>query len=109
MEPDIQLLERWWTRRDAEAFNAVVTRYSGLVYAACLRILANPSEAEDVAQECFVRLAERRADIRTSLAGWLHRVATRRAVDAYRSAERRRLREKRYAEASESHYTARTI
>ena len=65
-----------------------MTRYSGSVYAACLRILANPSEAEDVAQECFVRLAERRADIRTSLAGWLHRVATRRAVDAYRSAER---------------------
>jgi RNA polymerase sigma-70 factor (ECF subfamily) len=102
VNPDIQLLENWWTRRDAEAFNEIVTRYSGLVYGACLRVLGNASEAEDVAQECFVRLAERREDIRISLGGWLHRTATRRALDAHRSRSRRRARDERYAKAAES-------
>jgi RNA polymerase sigma-70 factor (ECF subfamily) len=102
MESDLRLLESWWTRRDAEAFNEIVTRYSGLVFGACLRVLGNASEAEDVAQECFVRLAERRQDIRVSLGGWLHRTATRRALDMHRSKSRRRAREERYAKASES-------
>lgn len=102
MESDLRLLESWWTRRDAEAFNEIMTRYSGLVFGACLRVLGNASEAEDVAQECFVRLAERREDIRISLGGWLHRTATRRALDAHRSGSRRRAREERYAKAAES-------
>ena len=102
MESDVRLLESWWTRRDAEAFNEIVTRYSGLVYAACLRILGDPSEAQDVAQECFTRLAERPAAISISLGGWLHRMATRRALDAHRSDSRRRSREERYANTVES-------
>lgn len=101
MESDIELLQRWWTRRDAVAFNEIATRYSGLVYAACLRVLGDASKAEDVAQECFMRLAERPAVVSISLSGWLHRVATRRALDVHRSDSRRRSREERYADTAE--------
>ncbi|MCC6488699.1 MAG: sigma-70 family RNA polymerase sigma factor, partial [Candidatus Hydrogenedentes bacterium] len=101
MESDIELLQRWWTRRDAVAFNEIAIRYSGLVYAACLRVLGDASKAEDVAQECFMRLAERPAVVSISLSGWLHRVATRRALDVHRSDSRRRSREERYADTAE--------
>ncbi|MCL4694226.1 MAG: sigma-70 family RNA polymerase sigma factor, partial [Candidatus Hydrogenedentes bacterium] len=100
MDTDLGLLESWWARRDGEAFNEIVTRYSGLVYGACLRVLGNPSDAEDLAQECFLWLAEHPVEIRSSLGGWLHRMATRRALDAYRSRARRLSRDTRFAEST---------
>ena len=54
---DHALLERWLTNRDAEAFREIVDRYAGMVYGTCTRILRNPDDAEDVAQECFLQLA----------------------------------------------------
>jgi len=54
------LLHRWRASRDAEAFRALAERYAGLVFAAAHRVLRDPSEAEDVAQECFLTLAQAR-------------------------------------------------
>jgi DNA-directed RNA polymerase specialized sigma24 family protein len=66
---DRTLIEKWTTRRDADAFAEIVSRYSGMVYATCLRILRNGSEAEEVAQECFLKLATGGTVIRSSLGG----------------------------------------
>ena len=52
-----------------------------MVYATCKRILGNATEAEDVAQECFVELLRGRANVQSSLAPWLYTVAIRRARD----------------------------
>jgi len=90
MTRDTLLLQRYAQRRDAEAFKELTARYAGLVYGTCLRVLGNPADAEDVAQECFLELARKAGAIRASLPGWLHALARSRAVDlARREATRR--------------------
>ena len=101
-EADRAVLERWIIRRDAEAFRALVQRYSDMVFATCRRILGNASEAEDVAQECFEALAQVESAPRArSLGPWLHGVATKRSLQHLRSDKRRKEREKRFADSRE--------
>ena len=90
---DRSLLEHYARTRDAKAFNELARRYSGLVYGTCLRVTQNPDDAQDVAQECFLELARRAGTIRSSLAGWLHKVARTRSVNAIKRDSARRNRE----------------
>ena len=95
---DEQLLNNWLTLRDADAFNAITTRYAGLVFATAMRILRNTSDAEDVAQSCFEGLATTEHPPTGELAPWLHRVATNRALDHIRTTKNRTKREKLFAD-----------
>jgi RNA polymerase sigma factor (sigma-70 family) len=94
---ELLLFTRWRDHRDADAFNTLVSMYAGLVYATCQRILRNGAEAEEISQECFLRLAQERDTVHTSLGGWLHQVATTRSLDRLRGNTRRRAREEIYA------------
>ncbi|MGH9360533.1 MAG: RNA polymerase sigma factor, partial [Thermoanaerobaculia bacterium] len=94
---DPALLEDWRTRRDAEAFNEIVSRHADMVFATCKRILGNEADAEDVAQECFLQLARGAGEVRTSLAGWLHCLARHRSLDWKKRELRRRRREELHA------------
>lgn len=63
---------------DADAFRALSRRYLGRIVALASRTLSDPAEAEDVAQEAFLRLWKlapswRPAEARAGT--WLHRVA----------------------------------
>ena len=69
-------LQDWIRTRDADAFNELARRYSGIVFGACLRITGNRAEAEDATQECFETLARIQEVPRTPIGAWLHRVAT---------------------------------
>lgn len=95
-DPDLVLLERYREQGDAEAFTEIVHRYAGPVFAACQRVLHDPSVAEDAAQETFYRLMTRPHRVSSSLGGWLHRAATRLALDIRRSDVSRRRREAAY-------------
>jgi RNA polymerase sigma-70 factor (ECF subfamily) len=66
------------TARFDAAFEAFVREYQDMVYATAIRLLSNPSEAEDVAQTVFLKAFERFADVGTSpaAAGWLKTVTT---------------------------------
>ncbi|HIJ73315.1 MAG TPA: sigma-70 family RNA polymerase sigma factor [Candidatus Hydrogenedentes bacterium] len=94
---DAALLEKWAATRDADAFAEIVSRHSAMVYGTCKRILGNPADAEDAAQECFIDLAQSRAPVKRSLPGWLHTVATRRALNKLKAETRRKRREARFA------------
>ena len=94
---DSALLVRWFNRRDPQAFRELTSRYAGMVLATSTRILGDATEAEDVTQECFERLARMAEGPKGHLGAWLHRVATNRALDRIRQARRRVAREKRYA------------
>lgn len=103
---DAALLERWVQRQDAEAFNEIVSRFADQVYATCRNILRNDADAEEVAQECFLLLVRSGDDVRASLGGWLHRVATTKSLDRIRSEARRRKYEQAHAGETPHHTEA---
>jgi RNA polymerase sigma factor (sigma-70 family) len=98
---DLVLLKRWQTRRDPEAFQELVHRHANMVFATCRRVLGNAADAEEVAQDCFLSLADSANKPTRSLGGWLHVLATSRARDRIRGDVRRRQREERFAEEQE--------
>ncbi|OFV90816.1 MAG: hypothetical protein A3G76_03080 [Acidobacteria bacterium RIFCSPLOWO2_12_FULL_65_11] len=61
---------------DAHQFEAFVRRYQDMVFATAVRLLGNPTEAEDVAQTVFLRAFQRFDAIGSSptAAGWLKTV-----------------------------------
>lgn len=97
METEVVLLRRFARTGDAEAFSEIIRRHAGLVYGAAWRILADMDRASDVAQETFLQLTKDAAKVTGSLPGWLHRVATHKAIDLVRRDSSRKHRETRYA------------
>lgn len=82
--------------QDPFAFAALYDRYSDLVFATALRVLADMQLAEDATQDVFVRLWRRPQSFiadRGRFIGWLISVTRNRAVDELRSRGRRRRRE----------------
>jgi RNA polymerase sigma-70 factor (ECF subfamily) len=63
---------------DAQQFEAFMQRYQNMVFSTAMRLLANQTEAEDVAQETFLRAYEHFNELEASptAGGWLKRVAT---------------------------------
>ena len=97
LENEVVLLHRFAKTGDAEAFSEVVQRHAGLVYGACLRILADRDRAADAVQETFFQLLRNAGTITGSVPAWLHRVATRKAIDIVRRDSSIRQREAEYA------------
>lgn len=66
-----------------EAFEELVRRHSGRVYALALRICRNPDDAEDALQETFIAAyrALPRFDRRARVSTWLYRIATNKCYD----------------------------
>jgi len=95
-DPDLALLARYRNRGDEQAFDQIVRRYSGPVFATCHRILRDHARAEDVSQETFCLLFAKPEAVTKSLGGWLHRAATRLAIDTIRSDSSRLHREASY-------------
>lgn len=56
---DGDLLARYVTDGDEQAFAALVDRHAGLVFGAAMRRVENRSAAEDVAQAVFIVLAKK--------------------------------------------------
>ncbi len=91
-ELDDEELMRRLSYRDLRAFRALFSRYGNLVYSTALRVLRDPSLAEDMVQEIFLRLwrkPESYAATRGKFATWLTSVSRNRAVDEVRSRNRR--------------------
>jgi RNA polymerase sigma-70 factor (ECF subfamily) len=63
---------------DPQQFEAFMLKYQNMVFSTAMRLLANPTEAEDVAQEVFLKAFERFAELSESptVGGWLRTVAT---------------------------------
>ena len=93
LESDLALLQRFTEKGDQAAFSEIVRRYAGMVFAVGRRVLGDRARAEEVSQETFFRLMTRPDSVTQSLGGWLHRAATRLAVDERRSETARRRRE----------------
>ena len=86
---DAILLRRWIHTRDAEAFRELAHKHLPMIYATCLRILRDSSDAEDVSQECLLTLAGVRQTVPERVGPWLHRVATNKSLNVLRTNARR--------------------
>ncbi len=75
-ELDAALVERFKAGDDA-AFVEIMRRYREKVFHIALRMLRNRADAEEIAQDTFVRAHRALGDFRgdSSLATWLHRIA----------------------------------
>lgn len=75
---------------DREAFGRLVRRHQRRVYAAALHILGNHSDADDVAQETFVRAFRGLStfDGRADFFTWLYRITVNTALNALRGGKR---------------------
>jgi RNA polymerase sigma factor (sigma-70 family) len=101
-KPDTELLQDYVATRNGQAFAELVRRHANLVYATARRVTGNATDAEDVAQACFMELARRGGRVRISVAGWLHRIATRSAITSVRRASARRRYEAQSPDIPES-------
>jgi RNA polymerase sigma-70 factor (ECF subfamily) len=73
---DAELVRRF-NAGDVAAFDEIVARYRGKMFAVALSLLRNHADAEEVAQDTFIRAHRGLANFRgdSSLATWLHRIA----------------------------------
>jgi RNA polymerase sigma factor (sigma-70 family) len=95
--PDAELLNRFATNSEEEAFAVLLRRHGPLVLGVCRRVLRHEQDAEDAFQATFLTLARHAESIRRTdaVGSWLYRVAHRIAIKAGVHMARRKSLEKR--------------
>jgi RNA polymerase sigma-70 factor (ECF subfamily) len=80
---------------EAAAFEELVITYQHRVFGVALRMLGSAAEAEEVAQEAFVRAHRALGDFRgdAKLSTWLYAITSRLCLNRLASGERRRARQ----------------
>ena len=78
---------------DAAAFETLFTAEYARVVGIANRVLADPHEAEDVAQEVFIDFHRLHSATASYAPAWLHRAAAHSALNRLRGARRRQRRE----------------
>lgn len=88
------------SRGDEAAFAELYDRTSAKVYGLARRVVRDPAQAEEVAQETYIAVWRESARFDSERGGalaWILTIAHRRAVDRVRSAESSRERDTRFA------------
>lgn len=87
---DAMLVERA-RRGDQDSFRALVETHARAVHALAQRIVQSPQDAEEVAQDAFLRAWRALPEFRgeSSFSTWLYRIATRRALARVSTIRRR--------------------
>ncbi|MCW8981944.1 MAG: RNA polymerase sigma factor [Altibacter sp.] len=77
---------------DTQAFGVLVERYQDFIFTITLRMVKNREEAEEVAQDSFIKAFESLASFRgeSKFSSWLYSIAYRKALDRLRQQQRKR-------------------
>lgn len=83
-------------KNDISAFNTLYWRYHTAIYANALKLLKDPVIAEDIVQDVFITLWEKRLliDPNQDIAGWLFVVCHHKSVDQLKRKLRQSIAEK---------------
>ena len=89
MEQD-NLLIKETLQGNKAAFGTLVTQYQDYVFSVTMKVLKNREEAEEAAQDSFVKAFRALANFeqRSKFGTWLYQIAWRTAIDRYRSRPR---------------------
>ncbi len=79
---------------DSRAFELLVRQYKQLVFATAYRMMGNRDEAEDQAQEAFLKIYRGIKELNdpATLTGWIYRITINTCLDALRQQEHNRPR-----------------
>jgi len=96
---DFELLQEYIRKGSESAFTEIVTRYTDMVYSACLRQLKHTHLAEEASQAVFLILSKKANKIikGTVLSGWLIRAAKYTAANTLTVESRRKKHEREAA------------
>lgn len=88
---ETELIERLKEGDDA-AFKIIVEQWQDMVYNTILGIVQNETEAEDLAQDVFIKVFEKIGTFKgdSKFSTWLYRIATTTALDHLRSKKRKK-------------------
>ena len=85
VETDLELA-RASAAGDASAFERLYQQHNRRVFSICLRMLGNPTEAEDLTQDVFVQLFRKIGSFRgdSAFTTWLHRMTVNQVLMHFR-------------------------
>ena len=88
---ETELVERL-KQGDEIAFKTIVEQWQDMVYNTILGIVQNETEAEDLAQDVFIKVFEKIGTFKgdSKFSTWLYRIATTTALDHLRSKKRKK-------------------
>ena len=80
---DNEKLIRKCQQKSQKAFEELYRKFSPLVYGICLRYAKNRDEAQDILQDCFIKIMDKIGDFRFegSFEGWLQRMAVNESLN----------------------------
>lgn len=83
---DNEKLIRKCQQKSKKAFEELYKKFSPFVYGICLRYAKNRDEAQDILQDCFIKVMDRIGDFRFegSFEGWLQRMAVNESLNYLR-------------------------
>lgn len=76
---------------NTRSYEVLVQRYMSRVYSITYRVVGNKEEAEDIAQEVFIKVYQglKKFEQQASFSTWIYRIATNTALDSLDKMERR--------------------
>ena len=83
---DNEKLIRKCQQKSRKAFEELYRKFSPFVYGICIRYAKNRDEAQDILQDCFIKVMDRIGDFRFegSFEGWLQRMAVNESLNYLR-------------------------
>ncbi|MCD6380675.1 sigma-70 family RNA polymerase sigma factor [bacterium] len=78
---------------DEKSFEKLLNKYKGSVFSICLRMVKNRDDAEDLAQDLFIRIFNMldRYNPAFPFSGWIYRITSNLCIDFLRKKKRARL------------------
>ena len=91
MTNETELIEQL-KQGDETAFKVIVEQWQDMVYNTILGIVQNETEAEDLAQDVFIKVFKKISTFKgdSKFSTWLYRIATTTALDHLRSKKRKK-------------------
>ena len=88
---DEELVKLFLRNEDEEVFDELVNRYANKIYGLALRIIHNPSDAEEVVQDVFLTILKKLDRFReeSKFSTWLYRIAANESYMLLRVQKRR--------------------